>query len=71
MGQPNLTGSATLASTQITLPDQGVKYRDLHGRLDFQGGRIHIDSLSMTSDGTASFSGGIGLEPLSRPTFDI
>jgi len=70
--QPRLDGVFSVREGAATLPALGIRQRDLYAQLRLDRNVITVDSLSVRSGtGTASVTGQVTLEGLTRPVLDL
>jgi hypothetical protein len=69
---PRLAGTVGVIDGELTVPGLGVRYTAINGDLRLTGDSIVAEGLSLESDpGRLDVSGGVQLEGLTRPRFDL
>ncbi len=69
--EPEITGQLDIALGRGRLNSLGVTFRDLTGAVRIAGDSIIVDSLTARSGGSIALRGGIGIETLSEPSFNL
>ncbi|MHB1327676.1 MAG: translocation/assembly module TamB domain-containing protein, partial [Gemmatimonadales bacterium] len=67
IGDPRASGSLGLTGGRITIPRQGVDYRQITAAATLSGETVQITQLEARADGTASIRGNIVLTSLNDP----
>jgi autotransporter translocation and assembly factor TamB len=69
---PRLGGTVGVVGGELTVPGLGVRYTALNGELRLTGDSIVAEGLSVESEpGRLDISGGVRLDGLTRPQFDL
>src|SRR5687768_14724209 len=68
---PELTGLMALDFASFRIVPLGVTLRDINGLVRLTGDTVVIDSLVGHANGPIRIRGGIGVEQLTRPSFDL
>lgn len=68
---PALTGSFNLSRGSVFLPQQNITLSNMGIELTFVPGRVDLNRLSLTSNGTATATGHINLDGVIPSSFDI
>jgi translocation and assembly module TamB len=68
---PELTGLMALDFASFRIVPLGVTLRDINGLLRLAGDTVVIDSLVGHANGPIRVRGGIGVDELTRPSFDL
>jgi translocation and assembly module TamB len=68
---PAMSGIAALLDAHVEYPRQGIAYRGINGEFTLGGDRVHVQSLTIVSEGTATFAGDIVMETAAKPTLAL
>ena len=55
-GDPHPNGTVSVADASFTVPDTGVTYAHLQGRIDLQPDKVHIDNISVLDNHQSALS---------------
>lgn len=68
---PAMSGAAGLIAASVSYPQQGVSYHNIDGDFTLEGDRIHVNSMRLVSEGTATLTGDVVMETAANPTLNV
>ncbi|HET9515381.1 MAG TPA: translocation/assembly module TamB domain-containing protein, partial [Gemmatimonadales bacterium] len=71
VASPRASGTMGLAEGRIRMPERGIDYRAMAGRLSLSGNRLQVESWRAEADGSAQMDGNLLLAPLDDPRLDL